>query len=123
MALRSTSLGLADVIFGAVLTTSAVTSCTPADEPPPVSPSDESESAMTYPEIRAALSAAESRVVDTGVLASQSGASRVLTVGVVVTGGEPISTESLSAMLVRRHADAHARRPRETVSKDSAPHG
>ena len=55
---------------------------------------------MTYPEIRAAVQAAEPRVQRLGIRASKSGASNVLAVGVVLSGDEPVTTESLTAMLV-----------------------
>lgn len=91
---------LAAATAAAVLAASVLTACAPGDAPTPVSSSSESERDMTFPEVRAALAAAEPRVVDTGVTASESGASRVLTVGVVVTGDAAISTDALTAMLV-----------------------
>lgn len=91
---------LVAVAVGAALALSVVTACSPAASPAPVTTSTESESELLYPEIHAAVLAAEPRVVDTGILESQSGASNVLSVAVFVSGAEPLSTESLTAMLV-----------------------
>ncbi|WP_229935168.1 hypothetical protein [Microbacterium sp. F2E] len=102
MAHRIAQSRLAALFAATALAAVSLTACVPATSPTPVPTSSESEQGMTFPEVRTALMAADPRVVDTGVLESQSGAARVLTVGAVVSADDatPISTASLTAMLV-----------------------
>lgn len=71
-----------------------------AAAPDPAPTATEGQQAVIYPEIREAVTAADPRVQDIGITDSQSGASRVLTVGVAISGVEPVTTASLTAILV-----------------------
>ncbi len=55
---------------------------------------------MIYPEIREAIAAVDPRVQDVGITTSLSGAARVVTVGVALSGDEPVSTQTLISFLV-----------------------
>jgi len=90
----------AATVVAAALAVAAVSGCTASTPNEPTSTTAEGQQTVTYPEIRAAVQAAEPRVQRLGIVASKSGASNVLAVGVVLSGDEPVTTTSLTAMLV-----------------------
>lgn len=63
-------------------------------------PITEGQNAVMYPEIKSAIAAAEPRVTTSGITQSQSGAAQVMSVGVTISGDEPVTTASLTAMLI-----------------------
>lgn len=89
----------ATTVLATMLAITAFSGCTTTSTEPTSSPS-EGQHAVTYPEINDAVRAADPRVQNVSVLESQSGASRVLTVGVRFGGDEPVTSETLTAVLI-----------------------
>lgn len=87
------------VLLGLILVCAPLVACAPAGPVEPTPVTTEGQQTVTFPEMRAAVMAAEPRVQDTGIVENQSGAARVLTVAVVVSGDDPVTTDSLTAML------------------------
>lgn len=56
--------------------------------------------AVMYPEIKDAVTASDSRVQSVGVTQSLSGAAEVLTVGVRISGDDPVTTQMLEGILI-----------------------
>lgn len=87
-------------VLAATLALTALTGCTTTSPTEPTTSASEGQQTVTYPEISDAVRAADPRVQNVSVLESQSGAARVLTVGVRFGGDEPVTTETLTAVLV-----------------------
>lgn len=97
---RAAALGVA-----VALAISVFSGCTATQPSDPTPTTAEGQQTVTYPELRAALPAAEPRVQDVGIVESLSGTSNVMTVGVEISGDDPVTTASLTAMLVAVRED------------------
>lgn len=91
---------LACALAIAASATGCAASTTPAPPLTPSMPITEGQNAVMYPEIKSAIAAAEPRVTTSGITQSQSGAAQVMSVGVTISGDEPVTTASLTAMLI-----------------------
>lgn len=78
----------------------ALSGCAATPDTAPTPTSTEGQQIVASPEISAAVQAADPRVQNVSTLESRSGAAHVVTVGVRFSGDEPISTETLTAVLV-----------------------
>lgn len=97
---RAAALGVA-----VALAISVFSGCTATQPSDPTPTTAEGQQTVTYPELRAALPAAEPRVQDVGIVESLSSTSNVMTVGVEISGDDPVTTASLTAMLVAVRED------------------